>query len=375
MDENGIELYFDIGNDTPKGKSGAIYLGNNQSLLFWEDLRENPFRVQTYGKIIDEDYNPELFDHGKKLSEVPFQSIPQAVKVGDNIFLLVQSINSYELEHLYYQILDMDLNVLNDVGGSDVFVGMTPQINAKVIENNGDAYVAYSDLRDWAQYDIAVQKFDSNGTPMWGSDGVLINLENDDFLEDIVPLPGGGCVVFWTGGSLFNDESLNIYYQAFDANGDTPSGWSEEPGVLTNATGIQNNAEAVAYDDGIFITWNDYQSGNSDIFVQFVSNDGSILGPPNGSPLANQGTDEYHQELTYNSATNEILVVWEFDNGSDFDIKGSIIDLNTLNINDVFDIVAEYSDQTSPALYSSQGGTFLLMWRDGRLSIPGEPPV
>ena len=375
LEQNGIELYFDIGNDTPKGKSGSVYLGNDKSLLFWEDLRENPFRVQTYGKIIDESYNPVLFEHGKKLSDVPFQSIPQAVKVGENIFLLVQSINSYELEHLYYQILDMDLNILNNQNGSDVYEGMTPQINSKVIENDGNAYVAYSDLRDWAQYDIAVQKFDSNGNALWGTEGVLINLENDDFLEDIVPLPGGGCVVFWTGGSLFNDESLNIYYKAFDINGETPDGWSDEPQVLTNAIGIQNNAKAVSYDDGVFVTWNDYQSGNSDIFVQFLSVDGSVLGPPNGSPLAIGETDEYHQELSYNAVTNEILLVWEFDNGFDFDIKGSIVGLSDLSIGDIFDVVAEYSDQTSPTVYSSQGGTFILMWRDGRLSVPGEPPV
>ncbi len=375
LDQDGVELYFDIGNDTPKGKSGSIYLGNDKSLLFWEDLRENPFRVQTYGKIIDANYDPELFDHGQKLSDVPFQSSPQAVKIGENIFLLVESVNSYELEHLYYQILDMDLNVLNDVNGGDVYDGMTPQINSKVIKSGDNAYVAYSDLRDWAQYDIAVQKFDSNGNAMWGPEGVLINLEYDDFLEDIVPLPGGGCLVFWTGGSLFNDESLNIYYKAFDSNGETPDGWSEEPSVLTNAIGIQNNAKAVAYEDGFLITWNDYQSGNSDIFVQFVSSGGDVLGQPNGTPLANEGTDEYNQELTYSSARNEILIVWEYDNGSDFDIKGSIIDVENASIGDVFDIVAEYSDQTSPTLYSSQGGTFMLMWRDGRLSIPGLPPV
>ena len=98
-----------------------------------------------------------------------FQSSPQAVKIGENIFLLVESVNSYELEHLYYQILDMDLNVLNDVNGGDVYDGMTPQINSKVIKSGDNAYVAYSDLRDWAQYDIAIQKFDSNGNAMWGT--------------------------------------------------------------------------------------------------------------------------------------------------------------------------------------------------------------
>ena len=80
LSEDGKELYFDIGNDTPKGKSGSVYLGNGQTLIFWEDLRENPFRVQTYGKIIDSNYNPESNENGQKLSEVDFQYSPKGVK-------------------------------------------------------------------------------------------------------------------------------------------------------------------------------------------------------------------------------------------------------------------------------------------------------
>ena len=373
--ENGKELYFDIGNDTPKGKSGSIYLGNDQTLIFWEDLRENPFRVQTYGKIIDSNYDPESNENGQKLSEVDFQYSPKGVKVGDNIFLLFESVNSYELEHLYYQVLDQNLNILNDPQGSDVYDAMTPQINSQVIENQGSVYVGYSDLRDWAQYDIAIQKFDSDGNPQWGSEGILISNDNDDFLESIVPLADGGCVVFWTGGSLLNDESLNIYYQAFDESGNTPLGWSDEPQILTNDLGIQNNAEAISHSNGIFVTWNDYQNGNADILAQFINNDGTITGPDNGSVMATESTDEYNQVLSYSEYNNEVLVVWEYDNGFDFDIKGCFVDLDGSTIGSSFDIASEYSDQTSPTAYASSNGVYMLMWRDGRLSVPGLPPV
>ena len=57
---------------------------------------------------------------------------------------------------------------------------MTPQINSQVIENQGSVYVGYSDLRDWAQYDIAIQKFDSDGNPQWGNDCLLYTSDAAD---------------------------------------------------------------------------------------------------------------------------------------------------------------------------------------------------
>tara|TARA_Y100001978_G_scaffold62173_1_gene55874 strand:- start:2260 stop:2934 length:675 start_codon:yes stop_codon:yes gene_type:complete len=91
--------------------------------------------------------------------------------------------------------------------------------------------------------------------------------------------------------------------------------------------------------------------------------------------MATESTDEYNQVLSYSEYNNEVLVVWEYDNGFDFDIKGCFVDLDGSTIGSSFDIASEYSDQTSPTAYASSNGVYMLMWRDGRLSVPGLPPV
>ncbi len=371
LETDGLEIYFDIDGDVEKGFIGSLYLGNDRSLIYWQDQRWNPFSIETYGKIIDASYNPPLYDNGNSLSTNPNQLNPQTVRLGDKIFLLFESFNNEELEHLYFNIYDMDLNPITDPYGTSIYDNISPQYNSKIISNDEHVFVAYSDLRDWVTYDVVVQKFDEFGNPQWGDGGIIVNLEWDDFVESIVALPDGGCVVFWTGGDI---ADLNVYYKAFDENGETPAGWNENPQTLSGIPGTQNDIMAVNYDDGTFVIWIDYQSGNADIYGQFISFNGEILGPENGLPIAINPGDEYHPEMTYNGINNELFLVWEYDAGN-FDIMGSLISPDNVTIGEPFSIVEQPSDQTEPTVYTSQGGTYMLMWRDGRLTVEGEPPI
>ncbi len=378
LETDGLELYFDIDGDVDKGLQGSLYLGDDKTLVYWQDKRWNPFSVETYGKIISGDYDPQLFDNGFSLSSTDFQYNPQAIKVGEQIFLFYETFNDEDLEHIKFQIFDLNMNLLNDENGASVYDNITPQLNPVLATNDGYLYVAYRDMRDWVSYDVAIQKFDEYGNPQWGEDGILIPLEWDDVINEIIALPGGGCVVFWTGGDS-NIPDLNIYYQAFDGNGETPDGWSSSPQLLSDSPQIQNNSIAVDYGNGIFVMWEDYQSGNADLYGQFISYDGSILEDENGIPITTDDRDQYHAQLTYNSIKNEILVVWENNVGTedspDFNINGTFVDTENLILSDVFGIVEEVSSQTEPDVYTSQGGTYMILWRDGRLTIPGEPPI
>ena len=369
---DGIDLYIDIDGDVMKGTHGAVYLGNDKTLVYWQDNRWNPFSIETYGKIIDNDYASELYENGISLSSNVLQESPQIAKVGSNLFLLFESYNEEELEHLYLQVLDMDLNPLNDPNGQHIYDNITPQIKPKMIVNGNDLYLAYSDLRDWVSYDVVVQKFNANGNPQWDEAGITINLDNDDIVSSIVPLSNGGCVVFWRGGNI---SDLNIYYKAFDSDGNTPEGWSESPQLLSNAISTQKDPITINYGDGIFVVWEDYQSGNADLYGQFIDSNGSILEVENGFSIANENTDEYNAQVAYNNTTNTILVVWEYNNGIDFDIQSRIIDISTLSIQETFNVVNEFSDQTDPTLFSSNGDKFLMMWRDGRATLSGDPPA
>lgn len=365
LTENGVKIYNGLDGDAIS--SNSLYLEDNRTLIYWEDKRGGGEHPQTYGQIITSDYgNPSEYN-GVKLSKNDYQENPQAVKVGNHIFLNYQSTNESGSLTQTYQILDLNLNLIGDTSGTLVYqnpYGFNQEYSQLTTGADGFVYLVFSDIRAW-DYDVYVQKYDDSGIPQWIDGGVVLtDTTNDDIVQSVEPMPEGGCIVIWSGGE-WND--LNIYAQAVAGDGTIPDGWSSDPLNICTEPGHQYNVKTSVTENGVFCIWEDSRNGNSDIFAQLIGYDGNLAGVENGFTITEQTNDQLNPALKYNSNENEILVCWEdFVSGSNFDLLCQSIDIDSLTITSEIVISDEPGDQTSPNIFLNQNDSYMIIWEDSR---------
>jgi len=370
--ENGLEIYYGIGGDALYHQ--ALKLGDNKTLIYWQDMRSGSENPQTYGVNVTPDFSPEQALNGILLSANSHQLLPQAVAVNNRIFLSFQGKDVEGALIQYYQVLDYELNTIGDPLGSPVYenlFGFNQEYAALTAGEDGFIYFAFSDIRE-SDYDIYLQKFSSDGEPQWTSGGILVGgLSNDDIVQAVAPLPGAGCVVSWTGGP-WND--LNIFAQAVDGNGAVAPGWLEEPMVVSDAEGYQQNAQMLRSGNSFTLIWEDTRNQNSDIFAQIISSDGVALGEIDGFAIVEKINDQKMPAASFNASTSEVFICWEdFESGFDFDLLYATINMNDFIVSEESIISFEDGDQLGPEVGLSNEAQYLLAWRDSRDG--GEPDI
>ncbi len=375
LEEDGTQMYFGIDGNTLEVAS--VYLGNDNSLAYWEDHRWGGGAPSTYGMIINSNYDPDVAQ-AFPLSQNAYQKSPQIARIGNHLFMNYKSVSPWGTILQYYQVLDINnnFNTVGDPSGQVVYEPAFPsnqEWSALVAGDDGYFYFAWSDTRfeiSWS-YVVFVQKYDELGVPQWQNDGVLVgNLDGDNIIYDIQAIPGGGCVVSWEQ-NFMGDQ--NIYARVVDADGSFPAGW-EEPVAISAVNGEQTNLTIAQVDNGIFAAWKDVRNGNADIFGQLIRYDGTMDGPDDGFGIAVKINDQLNPSITYNEQSDEVLVCWEdFVNGSDYDIFCTIIPMSTLTPGTELPLaVYSGSGQTSPFVYTSQDGVFMAAWEDTRASLASD---
>ena len=114
LTENGKESFFGISTDAANEpyKHGAVYLGNDEALVYWQDNRWGASKI--YGSKITSSFDgtSDIFSediNGQLLTDVDLaQESPKAILAGNNIFLSYKVEESPD-ENLYFQLLNLDL--------------------------------------------------------------------------------------------------------------------------------------------------------------------------------------------------------------------------------------------------------------------------
>jgi len=194
-----------------------------------------------------------------------------------------------------------------------------PHISVK--NNNGisEYYIGWTDFRDVWNPDIYGQKI-IDGEIQWSEEGVQItNRDNQDELCEVVEN-----YFIWQG---WERTQLNIYVQLVDENGDPAPGWSEEGLEVCGNIERQRNPQGLLVPEGLLIIWEDYRSGDDDIYGQIVTEDGNILWQEDGVPLAAYDNDQSNPVFVYDDSS--IYLVWEdLRNSDSYDIYLQKFDLN-----------------------------------------------
>ena len=330
LDDNGVELFFGIDghgklfNDddplqlTPK----SLYLGNNQSILFWEDKRfgnqdVNGTNISTsyvYGELINSDFGENGTSNGMSLSDDPVQIKPS-----------ISKLNNEYIYHFIGEDFDSGEDILKSEILDDNFISVeesqnvdeTPFANQKnflsAYDINGNLYVVYA-FENFDPSSIWLQIYDETGNTQLSEPlNIVSNSDGNNYYpRDLIQHPDGGIVL------VYDQDEADIRVLGISLDG---SAWDSSVSIIENTDG-QQFQDATVTANGIFITWKDFRNGNSDIFAQHVSFEGEILSNnPNGISLCEEVNDQSSASVAYVSIYNTSTTCWEdFRNGTHWDI-------------------------------------------------------
>jgi len=173
----------------------------------------------------------------------------------------------------------------------------------------------------------------------------------------------GGAFIVWED---YRSGNADIYAQHLDASGN-PLWGANGTLVVSQAFGQASPVLAKDGSGGIIVAWQDSRSGAYDIYAQALNAAGATRWAAGGIPLCNATGNQVLQVAT-EDASGGAIIAWRDLRGVDSDVYAQRVDnagtaLWTANGVAVCDTIGTQSDVR--ILSDQQGGAFML-WRDRR---------
>lgn len=238
--------------------------------------------------------------------------------------------------------------------------------------------VAWQDSRN-GNYDIYGQLVNADGAPyntLTNVNFVISNSAGDQEYPSVAyDSANHRFLVAWQD---YRSGNYDIYGQMVNAGGTLYNTTSDTNFVISNGASNQNYP-SVAYDSAnqrFLVAWQDYRDG-TDIYGQLVNYDGNLYGTTSGVNfiISNEGDYQWYPSVAYDSAHQRFLVVWHDYRNGNYDIYGQLIDADgTLHdtASDInFVIYSAANDQLIPSVaYNSTCANFLTAYQTWETSAP-----
>jgi hypothetical protein len=269
---------------------------------------------------------------------------------------------------IYIQRVDGNGTPRWTAGGVALCTAAGEQYEPKLVSDGaGGAIVTWSDFRGPA-FDIYAQRIDSAGVVKWTVNGVAIcTATNFQQHPTIVPDGSGGAVIVWDDLRVGNNR---IYAQRVSANGAVQ--WTVNGVVLTNSLAGQTRPVAVSNGvGGAVVAWEDYRSGQQDLYAQRILGTGAIdpAWPAAGRAVSTLPSSEEGLALAPDGSGGA-FVAWMRFGGVTHDVMvHRLLAAGTLDPAWPASgraVVADPYDQSGPALLADGSGGVLVAWDDYR---------
>ena len=229
---------------------------------------------------------------------------------------------------------------------------------------DGGTVVVWEDRRGTSP-DIYGQARDADGAPLWGIGGKPLAAGPRTQQQAVVMADGdGGIYLLWHDG---RDNQSDIYLQRFDAHG-RPM-WAPASGmsICANAYLKANHRLVPDGRGGVYVTWIDLRTGLLDVYGQRVSANGTRLWDANGRYICRAEGHQY-DPITAMDGLGGIVVVWTDIVESRFRVTAQRMSPEGRRLWDEEGVPAclARSNQGSPVIVPSEGGSSLVFWVDYR---------
>jgi len=198
----------------------------------------------------------------------------------------------------------------------------------------------------------------------WATNGSPASLaDSNQVLARSLADGSGGVFMVWED---YRSGDADIYAQHLDGAG-TPLWGSNGTLVVSQTAGQESPVLASDGSGGIIVAWQDGRSGGYDIYAQALNAAGATRWPVSGVPICTATGTQVLQVATDDGAGGAI-VAWRDQRGADTDIYAQRVDnggttLWLANGAAVCDTIGTQSDVR--ILSDQQGGAFMI-WRDRR---------
>lgn len=242
-----------------------------------------------------------------------------------------------------------------------------------VSDGSGGAIIAWQDLRS-GNYDIYAQRINASGTPQWTNNGVIISATTLNQRNPKISIgPSGSANIVWEdnrSGSAGTD--YDIYAQRVNANGVVQ--WTVNGVALCTATGPQTNptvaSRGFGAEVGVVVAWQDLRTADQDIYAQAINGDAVILWAANGVVISAATGAQFYPSIVYdlNSSSHGGIIIWEDYRSGNADVYAQRVNgigVTQWTANGVA-IGTGTGDQTKPKLVASGTGEAIITWQDTR---------
>ena len=347
-------------------------LGDQSLFHVWEDNRASK---KIYGnklmELIPSSSNGAQISYGDNSSSETDFSLPFFLNTSSGLYTATFDGSS---SPKFIRINKLSENLSNVWDSSGIALNAVFDMrNAMLVETSDGVGCMWSESRGF-NYDIYYQKLDNNGGFTLAENGVeIVNSNADDYIMASVPTPDGKFMIFWMEDAW---PASALKYTKIDSDGNTEIGWNPSGNSLSDPSFDSRNlvVKTISEESGMLAIWS--QDGNfSDIFAQLINWEGEVVWAEGGIPISEADNDQVNFAFELNENKTYALVTWEdYRNGSDFEVFGEVIDLETgLPNNGNIQFTADTTNQYNPTISLVQENEFLLVWEDERGYYNSDP--
>ncbi|MFZ0391409.1 MAG: DUF4876 domain-containing protein, partial [Calditrichia bacterium] len=197
---------------------------------------------------------------------------------------------------------------LNTSQNLPVAVGPDRKANPQITATSDGCYLlVWEDERNGTR-DIYAQKMDKSGYLLWAVDGVPVCVEvQTQRYPQLTADSAGGAYIVWED---FRTGQKDIYMQRLDKDGQPH--WALN-GIAISAAASDQNYPVIAPDGmgGAFVVWESHQTSGvyTDLYAQRIAPDGSVYWQVNGIIISNENRGQRYPRIVLDRPL-KAFIVW-----------------------------------------------------------------
>ncbi|UCF05337.1 MAG: hypothetical protein JSV33_15705 [bacterium] len=332
------------------------------ALVTWEDWRSS--NADVYAQRIDTTGTVHWTTNGVAIcTEIGYQHFPQITSDGTGGAIIAWYDNRGT--DVYAQRVDASGAVQWTENGVVISIEpgsqLTPQITT---DGTGGAIITW--VNEGNTYEgIYAQRIDASGTSQWTDYGVAICTEGNDaeLLEElrIISDDAGNALIMWED---YRSGNAEIYAQRIDVSGTIQ--WATFGMAICSYTGDHSESQLCTDGaGGAIVAWKETRDGNDEIYAQRIDGNGTFPWGGGGRALYRYSDGQQNPQITTDGAGGAV-VIWEDSTGGAWNLRAKPITAN--GIITYFDgyVCNETGDQIGPDIVSDGSGGAIATWEDYR---------
>lgn len=285
-----------------------------------------------------------------------------------NIFFVWQDQRQGGTERIFSQNYLIDQENWTSQWENDIDLTASNNMINPVVSTYKDDYFYVAWEKNTGNKQVYANKFKtSDGSEDWNNEikvaksGNSADQENPDIEVDL----DNNVYVAWQDN---RDDSADVFLMRLKTKKDKPRQvWKNDLVVHKITTGKQENPRVEsAYDDKIYVTWQDSRSGNYDIYLQRISKN-SRLNWTEKLVHDSNSNNKINPDLAIDDNRN-VYVVWQEEISGSYEIYMQKLDRNGNKKwpNDVQVNISTEASQIKPKITVDSNANSYIVWQDNR---------